>query len=160
MDIFVWFYSMPDSVRFGILFVIFSWIFFVITLPLIKSYLVWKWKLLDEEQCRRKQKALWKVLFWVHIVVIAFSFFGLNYVQNHSKYSGLLDKYLVYLFLLFSFCIFLQIIYEAVREHTTMMFGTDPKTPLWWKVLKPIFRAFGRVCDLIVDSFKKVFNIK
>ena len=151
---------MPESVRYGILFIIFSWIFFIITLPLIKSYLVWKWKLLDEERCRRKQKALWKVLFWVHVVVILFSYFGLNYIQYHPKYSGLLDKYLVYLFLLFSVCIFLQIIYEAVREHTTAMFGTDSKTPLWWKVIKPIFEGFAYVVGYVAGSLKKIFNIK
>jgi len=128
--------SWPREVQIGVAFVVGSWIVFVITAPMILRVIRRRWENRDAVECRRKQKSLWKVLFWVHAVVLMFVFFGIDYIQNHIElYGKYLDKYLPYYFVVVSFCIFLQIDYEAVRGYVIGRFGHPPQNSKWkWVV--------------------------
>ena len=132
---FEWFESWPQEVQIGLIFVVCSWFVFMITMPFVKRTVQRKWRKLKAEQCRRKQKFLWKILFWVHAIVLSLAYFGLDYAHEHSKvYGKYVDMYLSYFFVIVSFCIFLQIIYEAVKEYVVGRFGPEPQNKKWKKL--------------------------
>jgi len=146
-----------DPITKGLLFLAASWILFAVAIPVAKRWMVVKWKLMDEIPCRKQLKKLWNVLLYFHIAVAIVSYFFFSRAQ---AIKGFADRYLDYLFVLFAVGIVLQFMYTAVKEHTEDRFGVDPATPMWWKILGPAFRAFGRGVDYLHETLRIIFNSK
>jgi hypothetical protein len=146
-----------DPITKGLLFLAASWILFAVAIPVAKRWMVVKWDLMDEVKCRKQLKKMWDVLLYSHVGIGIIAYFFFSQAQ---KVKGFADQYLDYMFVLFAAGIVLQFVYTAVKEHTEDKFGVDPVTPTWWKVLGPVFRAFGKGVDYIHETIRIIFNKK
>lgn len=141
MRAFEWFDSWPPEIKIGIIIIFAAWFVFMLALPRIKIILQRRWRKLREEQCRRKQKVFFKILFWSHVVVISFAFFGLNYAQNNIKFcSKYVDLFLPYYFVVVALLIVMQILYESMKGYVTERFGPDPIELKWAQFINFIAR--------------------